>query len=88
MIVEINKSFEKNFEQVKDKTLAKFILEAINNVEADQTISDIIQIKKLVGTKNAYRIKKGNYRIGVTIQGKVVEFIVFAHRKDIYKQFP
>ena len=40
------------------------------------------------GFKNAYRIKIGDYRIGVFIEEDTIEFVRFVHRKDIYKKFP
>ena len=49
---------------------------------------DIKNFKKLKGYKNAYRIKIGDYRIGVFIENKIVEFARVVHRKDIYRVFP
>lgn len=43
---------------------------------------------KLEGYKIAYRIKLGDYRIGVFIEDETIEFVRFVHRKDIYKKFP
>jgi mRNA interferase RelE/StbE len=42
----------------------------------------------LKGHKFAYRIKIGDYRIGIFVESKVVEMARFEHRKDIYKVFP
>lgn len=35
-----------------------------------------------------YRIRIGDYRIGIFVEGKTVEFARVVHRKDIYQQFP
>ena len=40
------------------------------------------------GFKNFYRIRVGDYRIGISLERGVVTFLAFAHRKDIYKKFP
>jgi mRNA interferase RelE/StbE len=45
-------------------------------------------IKKLSGFPDAYRIRSGNYRIGMFLEGDKVIFARVAHRKDIYKIFP
>lgn len=58
------------------------------DVEASNQISEIKNLKKLEGFKNAYRIKTGDYRIGVFIEEDTIEFVRFVHRKDIYKKFP
>lgn len=45
-------------------------------------------LKKLVGYSDAYRILKGDGRIGVFVVDNTVEFARGAHRKDIYNIFP
>ena len=35
-----------------------------------------------------YRIRIGNYRIGLQIENELVYFVAFDHRKDIYRNFP
>jgi mRNA-degrading endonuclease RelE of RelBE toxin-antitoxin system len=49
---------------------------------------NIANLKKLKGHLTAYRIRSGDYRIGIFIENKVVIFACFAHRKDIYNEFP
>lgn len=88
MIVEIEKSFEKAYNKVQDKILARHILAIIEDVSNANALENIKEIKKLKGYKNFYRIKSGNYRIGISIYKKTVTFITFDHRKDIYKKFP
>ncbi|MCB0846226.1 MAG: type II toxin-antitoxin system RelE/ParE family toxin [Bacteroidetes bacterium] len=53
------------------------------------------KLKKLQGFENYYRIKLGDYRIGIEIEKspentgeEIVTFIRFIHRKDIYRYFP
>ncbi|MDP3913923.1 MAG: hypothetical protein Q8R96_09315 [Bacteroidota bacterium] len=58
------------------------------NVEDAVLVREITNLKKLTGYKNAYRIKIGNYRIGVFIENNIVEFARVIHRKDIYRVFP
>ncbi len=84
----IEKGFRKDFRSLKNKQLANDIIEAINNVEKANSISEIRNIKKLTGYKIAYRIRCGSYRIGIVIENNMVTFVAFDHRKDIYKKFP
>ena len=48
------------------------------------------KLKKLVGYQEYYRIRFGNYRVGLRIdlENNVVEFRRVLHRKDIYRKFP
>ncbi len=40
------------------------------------------------GAKNAFRIRVGDYRIGILIEKETVKFARVALRKDIYDIFP
>jgi len=55
---------------------------------AASSLQDIPKIKKLAGFKTAFRIRTGSYRIGILYENNIIYFVAFAHRKDIYKQFP
>jgi mRNA interferase RelE/StbE len=49
-----------------------------------------IDIKKMTGYKDKYRIRVGNYRLGLTVDIKqqIITLNRIAHRKDIYNIFP
>jgi ribosomal-protein-alanine N-acetyltransferase len=42
----------------------------------------------LRGSSDFYRIRVGDYRIGVAVEGDEVEFVRCLHRRDIYGYFP
>jgi len=49
---------------------------------------DKYDIKPIIGYKNYYRIRLGNYRIGFKrVNDGNIEFMRVKHRKDIYKHF-
>ncbi len=64
------------------------MIRAIDLIEEAIFMSDIKGLKKLKGFKDAYRIRIGDYRLGIFINKDTVQFARFAHRKDIYKLFP
>jgi len=88
MKVEFKKSFLKELKKLKNKSLKNSIAECIIQVESAENIAHIKNSKKLAGYDVYYRIRVGDYRIGVKIEKDVVYFVVFEHRKDIYKKFP
>ncbi len=47
-------------------------------------------IERMTGYPNKYKIRIGNYRIGITIDKQNESIICqrIAHRKDIYRVFP
>jgi len=86
---EFTKSFARDLRTRRnDRKFLDSVKEIIENVECADTLIDISNLKKLKGESDYYRIRFGNYRIGVRIQGDLVVFIRALHRKDIYRYFP
>ncbi len=88
MKVDFKKSFLKELKRLNNKKLKDSIYESIRDVESAETSSQIKNIQKLKGYDVYFRIRVGDYRIGVKIEDDLVYFVVFEHRKDIYKGFP
>ena len=82
------KSFLKSIETLNNKKLREAVLNCIKEVEQATAIHNISNIKKLKGHRDYYRIRIGNYRIGLKLESDVIIFVVFEDRKDIYKNFP
>ena len=88
MIVKVDKNFEKDTNKIKNSLLLNKIANCLETVQRAKTIHQIPKIKKLKGFEQIYRIRIGDYRLGIYINDDVVEFIRCLHRKDIYKYFP
>lgn len=88
MKVGFRKSFLKELKKLKNKSLKTAIADCIVQVESAQNISQVKNLKKLAGYDVYYRIRIGDYRIGLKVEDNIVYFVVFEHRKDIYRGFP
>jgi mRNA interferase RelE/StbE len=90
MDIAFKKSFLKSIKKLKDKSLKDDIFDAINSAEDAETLDEIPNIKKLTGYSIYYRIRIGDYRIGLkwVDNEKRLYFVTFDHRKDVYKNFP
>jgi mRNA interferase RelE/StbE len=88
MEIKIDKSFQKDTRRIKDKSILQKIANTIANVQRAKDIQDVKNLKRLRGTTSMYRIRIGEYRLGIIIEENRVEFIRCLHRKDIYKFFP
>ena len=90
MKIEFKRNFKEDLKKIKDKTVLQKVKELINAIEEAKSLSDIqnINIKKIKGYEDYYRIRSGNYRIGIKLEGDKVIFVRILHRKDIYKYFP
>ena len=88
MEIKIDKSFQKDTRKIKDKTILQRIANTIANIQRAQNLDDIRNLKKIKGTTSMYRIRIGDYRIGILVSESSVQFIRCLHRKGIYKYFP
>ena len=90
MNTDFTTSFLKAIDKVPEVAVMEAIERVILSVEDATTLRDIANLRKLKKCRNgtSYRIRIGNYRIGVEILGNTVTFAAFGHRKDIYKSFP
>jgi mRNA interferase RelE/StbE len=57
-------------------------------MEEVDTLEKIPNIKKLKGHRNAYRVRVGDYRLGLFFENSTILLARFLHRKDIYRIFP
>ncbi|MEQ9102729.1 MAG: type II toxin-antitoxin system RelE/ParE family toxin [Imperialibacter sp.] len=88
MNIRIDKSFEKDTKKIKDKKVLAQLADVIEHTQAARNITEIKNIKKLKGANSYFRIRLGDFRIGVSIEGNTIDFIRFLPRKDVYKYFP
>ena len=88
MKVEFLSKFNKDLNKLNDNRVKASVIKVIEIAESANNLSEIQNLKKLKGHKSAFRIKLGDYRIGIFVEGNVVEMARIVHRKDIYKVFP
>lgn len=88
MRVKFLSKFNKDLDKLNNRSLKQKVTKIIKDVEYANNIFDIHNIKKLKGDTISYRIRLGDYRIGIYFENNIFEFARIIHRKDIYKVFP
>lgn len=88
MKVEFKESFARDIKGLKDKGLLKSVKDIIESVEKANSLPEIQNLKKLKGSGNFYRLRVGDFRVGIAFKNDIVYFVRFMDRKDIYKYFP
>ena len=88
MEIEVTRKFQKQVADCNDQRVKSEIRKIIELAENAKSVSEIRNLKKLKGHKNFFRIRLGDYRIGIqAIETKVI-FAAFDRRSNIYKNFP
>ena len=88
MQVEFLSRFSKDIDNINQKVIKATLHKLIKIIELEENFNEIPNLKKLVGHKSAYRIRIGDYRVGIFYENHKVIFARFVHRKEIYKVFP
>jgi mRNA interferase RelE/StbE len=85
MEINYKKSFLKELSKIPVETRYR-----IEKIVFETPIKDLLSemLSRLKGYNNFYKIRVGDYRIGVYLDNEKIEFIRVMHRKDIYRYFP
>ncbi len=82
------KSFAKDLKKIRDKSVLGRLQELIQEMEAAANLQDLVGLQKISPESAHYRLRLGDYRVGLIIEGDTVTFVRFLHRKEIYRYFP
>lgn len=67
MNLSFRKSFARDLRKIKDASVLGRVQQVIEEVEAAGQLQDVSNLKKLSGTDDCYRIRVGEYRIGIVL---------------------
>jgi mRNA interferase RelE/StbE len=89
MEIVYGKGFSKDLDAIRNESKIKVdLLKLIENIKGAGSLSDLKNVRKIEGYQGYFRIKVGDYRLGIKLTQNRVELIRFLHRKDIYRRFP
>jgi mRNA interferase RelE/StbE len=89
MNIEYLPSFIKDLKDLRGTTVYQAVYSiAFEEILEIQDLRDIPNLKKMKGEASAYRIRAGNYRIGIFITATTITFSRVLHRREIYRYFP
>jgi len=88
MTVVYLQSFLRDVKKLRDRAVQRAVAAAIENVEEADSTGEIRALKRLSGQADYYRIRIGDWRIGVKIIGGTVIFVRCLNRREIYRYFP
>ena len=87
MEIIITKAFEKQLKSVP-KYIRESAIVVLEVLETAKNVTEIKDLKKLSGYTNYYRIRIGNYKMGLQIINPKIIVVTILHRGTVYKVFP
>ena len=88
MKLAFKESFAKDLRRISDKDLLKQIRRILTSAATVCTLQEIAHLKKLRESGNCFRIRVGQYRIGLVVEKDEIIFVRCLHRRDVYRYFP
>jgi mRNA interferase RelE/StbE len=86
--VSFRRSFAKDLKKIRSKSLLHDVQDVIEQLEQRPSLHEIPNVKHLTSEGSYYRIRIGEYRLGLLVDGDTVTVVRFLHRRDIYRYFP
>jgi mRNA interferase RelE/StbE len=80
--------FAKDLRNITNAKLMGKIKDVIEQCKQADNLTQLNHIKKLQGHDTFYRIRVGDYRIGLEAVDDELIFTRCLHRKEIYRYFP
>jgi mRNA interferase RelE/StbE len=89
MNFETSKQFDKMVFKIKDQSIKHRLKKIMLRVAEAKNLEEVPNLTQIVGHLNFYRIKFGDYRVGLSLEEDVVWFLYFGKRdENTYKKFP
>lgn len=88
MKVEFHTSFDDDLKAIESKKVRDRVRSVIKEVESAQLPQVIHNLIKLRGFSSFFRIRVGDYRIGIELDKETVIFVRVLRRRDFYRFFP
>ena len=89
MKVESSSRFIRDIRRISAPALARRVNQKIAEIEAAASIRDVSNVRRLNTPSGIhYRVRIGDYRLGITVEGEVAVLVAFGPRDDIYRRFP
>lgn len=89
MELEYRASFVRDLRRVGNAEIRRRLERTMGHLEAAGSIADIagaVRIRSATG--RYFRIRIGDYRLGLALEGDTVILVRFLHRREIYRMFP
>jgi len=68
--------------------LLKRVEDVIAETKTATALSEIKHLRKMRGYATLYRVRLGDYRIGIEVVEDEIIYVRILHRKDVYRYFP
>ena len=88
MKVEYSKKFLKQLAAVPSDIRSNIESFVFEELVSASSIYEMGKVEKMKGYDGVYKVRFGNYRLGLVIENEIIIVKSVMHRREIYKFFP
>ena len=88
MEIRYHSQFNRDLRQLRNSNLAHSIEQLISELNTASSLIEVRGVRRLRGGGRHYRIRIGDYRLGITQDGTAIILRRLLHRSEIYRHFP
>ncbi len=88
MKVKYSKKFLKQLAAVPSDIRSKIESFVFEELVSTLSIYEIGKVEKMKGYDGFYKVRFGNYRLGLVVENEIITVKTVMHRREIYKFFP
>ena len=89
MQVKYREAFLRDLKKLKKQAIYQQVYEIVfTSLPQAKTLQDVPHCKALKGHPKRYRIRVGDYRIGLQREGQTLQVMRVMHRREFYRYYP
>ena len=88
MEIRYRTSFGRDMRRERNADLRRRVERIVEQLQRAPSVASIPSVASMQGYANHYRIRVGDYRLGIVVDGDTAILVRFLHRRDIYRHFP
>ncbi len=88
MEIRYRTSFGRDLRRERNSDLRRRVEGIVEQLQRAPSVASVPGVVSMRGYANHYRIRVGDYRLGIVVDGDTAILVRFLHRRDIYRHFP
>ncbi|MXZ89508.1 MAG: type II toxin-antitoxin system RelE/ParE family toxin [Dehalococcoidia bacterium] len=88
MEIRYRTSFGRDLRRERNSDLRRRVERIVEQLQSAPSAASVTGLVSMQGYANHYRVRVGDYRLGIIVDGDTAILVRFLHRRDIYRHFP
>ena len=88
MEIRRERRFARDLRRVRSDQIQRRVRRKLEEMEAAPSLAQVRGVKKIADSENHYRVRVGDYRIGLEMDGEIAILQRFGARDGFYRGFP